>query len=75
MAFERAFLYLTGRKVSGPLGWIWLWVFELWAGMPITESFTRLGGTVGHGGGREGEALMPFGAVGRKGCRWVMGRD
>lgn len=42
-------------------------------GMPVVDAYFRLVGTAGHGGGREGERLMPFGAVGRKALWWVLG--
>lgn len=71
MALERLFLLVTGRKVSGPLGAIWLWSFGIWAGIPTTEAMLRAVGAVGHGGGHEGEALMPLGAPARVAWRWL----
>lgn len=42
-------------------------------GMPVVNAYFRPVGAVGHGGGREGEVLMPFGAPGRKALRWILG--
>lgn len=70
---ERLFTSLTGRRVRGLGGAAWTWMVIIWTGMPVVDAYFRLVGTVGHGGGREGETLMPFGAVGRVGLRWLLG--
>lgn len=72
---EAAFTRLTGRRVGGPLGRLWMWAVLLVAGTPLSEAWLRCGGAVGLGAGPEGTHHMPFGRpvvwLGQRIVAWV----
>jgi hypothetical protein len=43
MTFEILFRRITGKRVRGPIGWIWTWVYFTTATMGLVESWLEFG--------------------------------